>query len=259
MFADASLNAMAIDSTTFVANVAQTSGGALYSNTGNTLALTAGAPVAFLANRVQGTAPGQHGTGVGGAVALIATPLSIGACAVSFVNNTAPLGSGMYLDSLSTVTLTNSSSPIRFVSMRVEHLLDMTPNMLDEYPTLNLPLPPSHTILSHNPLFHTPLSPSHQFHQQRVQGSRRHRLLGGRPLLHPRGVLWRPGRVVHCTPPLRPPPAQLPPPRVVLPKHRTPQFRPRHAADDAATGQHGAAQSNCLQRPPLPQVLVIDH
>lgn len=121
IYAGASLNGVSIDGTVFVANVAQTSGGAVFADTGNTFALTAGAPTSFLANRVQSTATGLglaslSSGGTGGAVTLVATPLSIGVCNVSFVNNSAALGSGLYLGSLSTVTLANTSAPINFIN-----------------------------------------------------------------------------------------------------------------------------------------------
>ena len=68
---------------------------------------------------MQGTAPGPGlvpSSGAGGAITLTSTPLSIGACTVSFTNNTAALGSGMYLGSLSTVTFANSSAPVSFTN-----------------------------------------------------------------------------------------------------------------------------------------------
>ena len=115
-----SLFSLILFSFIFIPSEPQTSGGAFFADTGNTLSFTVGAPTSFLANRVQSTAAGlglaSLSSGAGGAVALVATPLSIGVCNVSFVNNSAALGSGLYLDSLSTVTLANTSAPVSFIN-----------------------------------------------------------------------------------------------------------------------------------------------
>jgi hypothetical protein len=110
LFADVDTNIVLVSATTFLANSAAVSGGAVGSSGFNNITFTSS--TVFDSNRVDGA---------GGAVAMYGGALTFGTGAINFVSNNAVLtGSAVYIDSSSTTSLTiaNSTAPVLFTRNR---------------------------------------------------------------------------------------------------------------------------------------------